>query len=208
MKMLSQAVAAGIVLAGLASTAHAVPITYTITANEYLSLGLVASAVPVPISVTGTGNTADEVTLAPGVIGVPLSSVSFSTPIGGGTIVTPLDFVTETAAHTGGFFTSGLDSILAESATFFTTYDDVTGADAIAGLPADSVNVAADVTPASPLESQLIFGEGGNNYSFTATTANTVPEPGTVALLGMGLLTLGLIRARNTGLLLRPAGGQ
>lgn len=196
MKIISAAVAGVLASAGLAGTARAVPITYTVSANEFFVLGPLASAIPVPVSVTGTGDTANAVTLAPGVIGIPLTSVSFSTPVAGGTILTPLDFVVEQAAHTGGFFTPGLSSALAESASFFTTYGGVTSAGPIAGLPADSINITVSVTTASPVEDTLTFGDAGNGYSFTAVTTNTVPEPMTLGLLGAGLI--GLAAARRT----------
>ncbi len=196
MRILSATVAALLVSA---AAAHAAPITYTIAANEFVVLGVEAPVFPVPVSVTGTGDTANAVTLAPGVIGVPLTSVSFSTPIGSGTILTPLDFVVEQTAHTGGFFTPGLSSVLAESAAFFTAYGGVTSAGPIPGLPADSVNVSVNVATGNPLQNPLVFGNGGNSYSFTTVTASAVPEPMTLALLGTGLIGLAAMRrARRT----------
>lgn len=195
MKIISATVACVLVSAGLGAAANAAPITYTIDANEFVILGTEATVFAEPVSVTGTGDTTDAVTLAPGVIGIPLGSVSFSTTIGGGTIVTPLDFVVVQAAHTGGFFTtSGLSSVLAESAAFFTTYGGVTSAGPIAGLPADSINVTVDVVTGSPLLNTLTFGEAGNSYSFTAVTTNAVAEPMTLTLLGSGLIGLAALR--------------
>ncbi|MEO9188388.1 MAG: hypothetical protein ABI224_00055 [Acetobacteraceae bacterium] len=195
MNSISAAAACVLVSAGLAGTAHAAPITYTISANEFVFLGPEATIDPEPVSVTGTGDTADAVTLAPGVIGIPLASVSFSTAIGGGTILTPLDLVVDQTAHTGGFFTtSGLSSVLAEAAIFFTTYGGVTSAGPIAGLLGDSTNVTVDVATGVPLLNTLTFGNGGNNYSFTAVTTNAVPEPMTLTLLVSGLIGLAALR--------------
>ncbi|MGH7211662.1 MAG: PEP-CTERM sorting domain-containing protein [Acetobacteraceae bacterium] len=198
MKIISAAVAGVLASAGLAGTARAVPITYTVSANEFVFLGFSASIRPVPVSITGAGDTADAVTLAPGVLGIPLTSASFTTTIGGGTILTPLDFVVEQTTQTGGFFTSGLASVLAESAAFFATYDGITSAGPIAGLPAGATNITVSVVTGSPLETTLTFGNGGNSYSFTAATPSVVPEPMTLALLGAGLIGLAATRRRGT----------
>ena len=89
--------------------------------------------------------------------------------------------------HSGGGLTLEIDSILAEFSTVLPG-----GADGTGFLGVISTNAFSSVRLFDTSQNETF---GMDNVSFS--TVATIPEPGTLAILGLGLVGLGLARGRR-----------